>query len=81
MGLVRTREDGVLGWIQAFSLLAFFLGVAACAIGFWIMGLAVCFISGFLYFMLYSLMQNLDERDRAKEKEERDRARKNEPPK
>ena len=72
MGLVKTREDGVLGWIQAFSLLAFFLGVAACAIGFWIMGLAVCFISGFLYFMLYSLMQNLDERDRD---------RKNKPPK
>ena len=67
MGKVTTREDGPLGWIQTFSLLAFFLVVAACAIGFWIIGLAVCFISGFLFPMLYSLITNLDEKDRAKD--------------
>ena len=66
MGLVKTKEDGVLGWIQTFSLLAFFLGIGACAIGLWIIGLVTCFISVILYFLLYAQMQFLDERDRAR---------------
>ena len=61
---VKDRKNGFFGWLQAFCLLAFFLGIAACSIGFWIIGVATCFISGCLNLLCYAQMSWLEEKDR-----------------
>ena len=72
----KSAFDGPLVWIQTFSLLTFFLGIAVCWIGLWISGLAICVIGVIVYLALYSLMDELDEKAKAKK-----RAKLNESPK
>ena len=63
MGIRKTRVDGLLGWLQTFCLIFFFVGVGLCHLRLWISGLAICFICFFLYVILYEQITYLDAKD------------------